>query len=40
MVNSAVIGRDIMCIQKQALLKALEAGDGRGHFDAAGQEIR
>jgi hypothetical protein len=39
-IDAAVIRRDIVRVEKETFLKALEARHGRGHFDAAGEEAR
>jgi hypothetical protein len=40
MVYPTIIGRDIVCIEKDAFLKPLEAVHGRRYFNAAGEESR
>lgn len=39
-VDTAIVGRDIVRVEEQALLQALEARHRRGHLDAAGEEAR
>jgi hypothetical protein len=39
-IDAAIIRRDIVRVEKEAFLKALEARHWRGHFDTAGEEAR
>jgi len=39
-VDAAIVGRDVVRVEKEAFLKALEAGHWCRHFDTASEEAR